>query len=63
MRKHNAIGVDLVKNVIQGYVVSSSNKELLNKELTRKKFSEFLVKQSPALAAFDSFATAHNWVV
>ena len=44
MRKHKTIGVDLAKNVIQGCVVSVSNKELLNKELTRKKFTEFLIK-------------------
>ena len=58
MRKHNTIGVDLAKNVIQVCVVSVSNKELLNKELTRKKFTEFLVKQKPALVAFEACATA-----
>ena len=61
MRKHNTIGVDLAKNVIQVCVVSVSNKELLNKELTRKKFTEFLLKQKPALAAFEACATAHYW--
>ena len=61
MRKHNTIGVDLAKNVIQVCVVSVSNKELLNKELTRKKFTEFLVKQKPALVAFEACATAHYW--
>jgi transposase len=61
MRKHNTIGVDLAKNVIQVCVVSSSNKELQNKELTRKKFSEFLVKQKSALVAFEACATAHYW--
>ena len=61
MRKHNTIGVDLAKNVIQVCVVSVSNKELLNKELTRKKFTEFLLKQKPALVAFEACATAHYW--
>ncbi len=61
MRKHNTIGVDLAKNVIQVCVVSVSNKELLNKELTRKKFTEFLVRQKPALVAFEACATAHYW--
>ena len=61
MRKHNTIGVDLAKNVIQVCVVSVSNKELLNKELTRKKFTELLVKQKPALVAFEACATAHYW--
>ena len=61
MKKHNTIGVDLAKNVIQVCVVSVTNKELLNKELTRKKFAEFLVKQKPALVAFEACATAHYW--
>ena len=61
MKKHNTIGVDLAKNVIQVCVVSVTNKELLNKELTRKKFTEFLVKQKPALVAFEACATAHYW--
>jgi transposase len=61
MRKHNTIGVDLAKNVIQVCVVSVSNKELLNKELTRKKFTELLVKQKPALVSFEACATAHYW--
>ncbi len=61
MRKHNTIGVDLAKNVIQVCVVSVSNKELLNKELTRKKFTEFLLKQKPALVAFEACASAHYW--
>lgn len=61
MKKHNTIGVDLAKNVIQVCVVSVTNKELLNKELTRKKFAEFLVKQKPSLVAFEACATAHYW--
>lgn len=61
MKQYNTIGVDLAKNVIQVCVVSPGNKELQNKELTRKKFSEFLVKQKPALVAFEACATAHYW--
>ena len=38
---NTTIGVDLGKNVIQVSVVNNRNKELLNKELTRKKFAEF----------------------
>ena len=44
MNNFNTIGVDLAKNVIQVSVVSNNNKELKNKELTRKKFAEFLAK-------------------
>ena len=61
MNKYNTIGVDLAKNVIQVCVVSPTNKELLNKELTRKKFAEFLGKQKPSLVAFEACATAHYW--
>ena len=61
MNQLNTIGVDLAKNVIQVSVVNSRNKELLNKELNRKKFSEFLVQQKPSLIAFESCATAHYW--
>ena len=61
MNKYNTIGVDLAKNVIQVCVVSPTNKELINKELTRKKFAEFLIKQKPALVAFEACATAHYW--
>ena len=61
MNKYNTIGVDLAKNVIQVCVVSPANKELQNKELTRKKFAEFLLKQKPALVAFEACATAHYW--
>jgi len=61
MNKYNTIGVDLAKNVIQVCIVSPANKELQNKELTRKKFAEFLLKQKPALVAFEACATAHYW--
>tara|TARA_R110000782_G_scaffold191602_2_gene281418 strand:- start:7533 stop:8576 length:1044 start_codon:yes stop_codon:yes gene_type:complete len=61
MKHYNTIGVDLAKNIIQVSVVSSSNKERLNKALTRKKFSEFLAKQAPALVAFEACASAHYW--
>ncbi len=61
MKHYNTIGVDLAKHVIQISVVSSSNKERLNKALTRKKFSEFLAKQKPSLVAFEACASAHYW--
>jgi len=61
MRNSNTIGVDLAKNVIQVSIVTPSNKELSNKELTRIKFAEFLAKQKPGLVAFEACATAHHW--
>jgi len=61
MAQLNTIGVDLAKNVIQVSVVTPHGKELSNKALTRKKFSEFLTTQSKSLVAFESCATAHHW--
>ncbi len=61
MGQLNTIGVDLAKNVIQVSVVSPSNKELLNRALTRTKFKEFLAKQQPALVAFEACASCHYW--
>jgi transposase len=51
MNQFNTIGVDLAKNVIQASVVTPANRELSNKEFSRTKFAEFLVKQKPALVA------------
>ena len=62
MNKVNTIGVDLAKNVIQVSILLPSNKELINKELPRVKFAEFLAKQSVCLVAFEACATAHHWV-
>ena len=61
MRYSTTVGVDLAKNVIQISVVSDRGKELSNRSLTRKKFAEFLGKQTPSLVAFESCATAHYW--
>jgi transposase len=61
MAQLNTIGVDLAKNVIQVSVVTPRGKELSNKALTRKKFSEFLIMQTPSLVGFEACATAHHW--
>lgn len=61
MAQLNTIGVDLAKNVIQVSVVTPRGKELSNKSLTRMKFSEFLVTQTPSLVAFEACASSHHW--
>ncbi len=61
MKKINTIGVDLAKNVIQVSVLSPSNKELQNKELSRAKFASFLANQKPSLVAFEACGSAHHW--
>ena len=61
MNNLNVVGVDLAKNIIQVSVVTPAMKELQNKALTRKKFSEFLARQKPSLVAFEACAMAHYW--
>lgn len=54
MSYSTTVGVDLAKNIIQISVVSAQGKELSNRSLTRKKFAEFLGKQSLSLVAFEA---------
>jgi len=61
MKNHNTIGVDLAKNVIYVSVLSSRQKLLQSKEVTRSKFKQFLANQKPAMVAFEACATAHYW--
>jgi transposase len=61
MKNHNTIGVDLAKNVIQVCAVTPRYKQLHNKALSRKKFSEYLTKQKPGLVTLEACATAHYW--
>lgn len=61
MQKQQTIGVDLAKNVIRVSVVSTANKEKMNKDLTRSQFKQFLVKQPSSLVAFEACASAHYW--
>ena len=61
MKHENTVGVDLAKNVIYVSVVTSNQKLIFSKELTRKRFKEFLAKQKPSLVAFEACATAHYW--
>ncbi len=61
MSYSTTVGVDLAKNVIQVSVISEHGKELVNRSLTRRKFAEFLGKQTLSLVAFESCASAHYW--
>lgn len=61
MAQLNTVGVDLAKSVIQVSVVTPAGKEIVNKSLTRKKFSEFITTQKPSLMAFEACASAHHW--
>jgi len=61
MSYSTTVGIDLAKNIIQISVVSGRGKELSNRSLTRKKFAEFLGRQSLSLVAFEACASAHYW--
>jgi len=61
MTYSTTVGVDLAKNVIQISAVSGRGKELSNRSLTRKKFTELLCRQKPAIVAFEACATSHYW--
>ena len=61
MKAMQTVGVDLAKNVIRVSVVSTSNKEMMNKDFTRTKFMSFLAKQKTSLVAFEACASAHYW--
>ena len=63
MKNHNTIGVDLAKNVIYVSVLSSRQKLLQSKEVTRSKFKQFLANQKPAMVAFEACATAQRTFV
>ena len=61
MKALQTIGVDLAKNVVRVSVISSTNKELMNKDYSRTKFASFLAKQRCSLVAFEACAGAHYW--
>ena len=61
MNNHTTIGVDLAKNVIAVARLSKSGKLSHSKELSRRKFRDYLATQKASLVAFEACATAHYW--
>jgi transposase len=61
MNNHTTIGVDLAKNVIAVARLSKTGKLSHNKELSRRKFRDYLATQKVSLVAFEACATAHYW--
>jgi transposase len=59
MHKLTIIGVDLAKHVIQVSIMNTQGKEVLNRTISRAKFSEFITKQKPSLFAFEACASSH----
>ena len=61
MHQTSTIGVDLAKNVIAVVRLSKSGKLSHSKELSRRKFRDYLATQKSSLVAFEACATAHYW--
>ena len=61
MNHLNVIGVDLAKSVIQVCQLNKFNKMTSNKELSIKRFHQFIAKQPKSLIAFEACGRSHHW--
>ena len=61
MEKDNIIAIDLAKSVFQVCKVSPRGKIIYNREVSRKRLKELLVKETKSLVAIEACATAHYW--
>ncbi|WP_305842521.1 hypothetical protein [Photobacterium leiognathi] len=61
MEKDNIIAIDLAKSVFQVCKVSPRGKIIYNREVSRKRLKELLVKETKSLVAMEACATAHYW--
>lgn len=61
MNQSNTIAIDLAKNVFQICVLSSSNKILKEKRLSRAKLPEFMAKQTPSIVTMEACYSSHYW--
>lgn len=55
------IAVDLAKNVFQVCLFDRNGNVIFNKQMSRKRFSQYLAKQPGALVAFEACGGAHHW--
>lgn len=61
MQKYNVIAIDLAKNVFQVCKLSLHGKVLYNREMSRSKLKELLMKEKLSLVAMESCSSAHYW--
>ena len=61
MKKFNVIAIDLAKNVFQACKVSPQGRVLYNREMSRTKLKELLIKEKASLVAMESCSSAHYW--
>lgn len=61
MTHSTVLAIDLAKNVFQVCKMDRHGRIIFNKEVSRKKLTELLVKEKASLIAMESCATAHHW--
>lgn len=61
MQKYNVIAIDLAKNVFQACKLGSQGKVIYNREISRSKLKELLIKEKVSLVAMESCSSAHYW--
>jgi len=61
MQNINRIGIDLAKNVFQVCALTTHNKVLFNKKLSRKKFIEFMANLPASTVFMEACYSSHYW--
>ncbi|WP_413282711.1 IS110 family transposase [Vibrio sp. MA40-2] len=61
MNKYNIIAIDLAKNVFQVCKVSPQGKVLYNREVSRAKLKQLLIKEKLSLVSMEACSSAHYW--
>lgn len=61
MQKYNVIAIDLAKNVFQACKLGPQGKVIYNREISRSKLKELLIKEKVSLVAMESCSGAHYW--
>ncbi|ENM5740567.1 transposase, partial [Vibrio mimicus] len=61
MQKYNVIAIDLAKNVFQVCKLSPQGKVIYNREISRTKLKELLIKEKLSLVAMESCSSVHYW--
>ncbi len=61
MKKHNVIGIDLAKKVMQVCKIDKHGELISNKALSPKKLKELLAKSAPSIVAMEGCGACHYW--
>lgn len=61
MNNLNVLAIDLAKNVFQLCKLSPQGKVVFNREFSRQKLKELLVKEKPSLVAMEACSSSHYW--